>query len=85
MISVPIGNTISITVTDLDIEAHSGCRYDYVLIRDGYNNSAAPISRLCGANRPGRVIKSTGNFLYVSFVSDATINGRGFEFRYTSG
>jgi len=85
VISVPIGNTISITVTDLDIEAHSGCRYDYVLIRDGYNNSAAPISRLCGANRPGRVIKSTGNFLYVSFVSDATINGRGFEFRYTSG
>ena len=85
IITVADGNIITFNVTDLDIEASTTCRYDNVLIRDGYNNSAAQIVRLCGTNRPVTLFKSTGNRLYVSFSSDATVNGRGFELRYTSG
>ena len=85
VITVPTGNTIVVNVNDLDIEASSGCRYDHVLIRDGYNNSAPQIARLCNTNIPGRPIKSAGNTLYISFRSDGSINGRGFELRYTSG
>lgn len=85
IIRVQAGNTITANITDLDIESGVGCRYDNVLIRDGYNNSAAQIARLCGSSRPSTLIKSTGNVLYVQFSSDATINGRGFELQYTSG
>ena len=85
VISVPIGYTISVSVTHLNLESHSGCLFDYVLIRDGRNSSAAQIARLCGTVRPTRVIRSTGNVLFVSFVSDGSITGGGFELHYTSG
>ena len=84
-IRVPIGNTITVNFTVLDIESSSGCRYDNVLVRDGYNDSAAQIVRLCGASRPTTVFKSTGHTLYIAFTSDTSINGRGFELQYTSG
>ena len=85
IITVAVGNTITLNVTDLNIETSTSCRYDHVEVRDGANSSAAFVTRLCGSTRPTSMIKSTKNVLYVRFRSDASISGRGFEFRYTSG
>ena len=85
MINVAVGNIISVNVTDLQIETSTACRYDNVALRDGTNSSAALITRLCGSARPTTLFKTTNNVLYVVFTSDASISGRGFELRYTSG
>eukprot|EP00795_Rhopilema_esculentum_P014104 gene14104-5092_t len=85
VINVAVGNIISVNVTDLQIETSTACRYDNVALRDGTNSSAALITRLCGSARPSTLFKTTNNVLYVVFTSDASISGRGFELRYTSG
>ena len=83
VISVPIGNIISISVIDLNIE--DGCYNAYIDIRDGDSISAPQIARLCGSRKPREALTSTSNFLYVSFVSYSYGTGRGFELYYTSG
>ena len=85
VISVPIGNIISISVRDLRLEDSGSCIYDYLIIRDGNSSSATQIARLCGKKRPRMRFTSSSNFLYVSFVSNSSVTGRGFELYYTSG
>ena len=81
VISVPNGNIISISLKDLRLEDSDSCIHDYLIIRDGKRSSA----RLCGKKRPGMTFTSNSNVLYVLFVSDSSVSGRGFELYYTSG
>ena len=85
VISVPTGNIISISVRDLRLEDSDSCKYDYLSIRDGNSSSATQLARLCGKKRPRMTFTSSRNVLYVAFVSDSSVTGRGFELYYTSG
>lgn len=68
----------------LQIETHDKCVYDYLEIRDGHEKTSPEIGRYCGYKIP-EDIKSTGNKLYVKFVSDGSVQKAGFAATFVKG
>ena len=66
------------------IENHDNCVYDYIEIRDGGDATAQKFGSFCGYKMPDD-IKSTGNQLYVKFVSDGSVQKAGFAASFTNG
>ncbi len=64
-----------------DLEGGQGCRYDYIEIFDGERRNDNVIGKYCGTDKPVGII-STGNALYVEFVSDSTTVRPGFLARW---
>ena len=58
--------------------------YDYIEIRDGGDSNAQQIDLLCGDKKPDDII-STGNQLYVKFVSDFSEQQAGFAASFAQG
>uniref|UniRef100_UPI00358F0658 procollagen C-endopeptidase enhancer 2 n=1 Tax=Myxine glutinosa TaxID=7769 RepID=UPI00358F0658 len=73
---------IELRFDKFDLEEDLYCRYDYMSIFDGKSDSAQRISKLCGSEVP-RTIRSTGNQLFVQFVSDLTVTADGFLAKYS--
>ncbi|XP_031795774.1 cubilin [Sarcophilus harrisii] len=85
-IIAPINKIINLTFTTFSLESSSfyrGCIYDYVKIYDGYNENANLVGTFCGSIPPAPFI-SKGNFLTVKFVSDVSVEKRGFNATYTT-
>ncbi|XP_038652379.1 cubilin [Scyliorhinus canicula] len=76
-ITVAASHTVHVRILELDIDAIHRCRYDKLMFFDGPNVHARLIGRYCGFELPPAV-SSTGSTLTVQFISDATINGKGF-------
>lgn len=57
------------------------CRYDYVEVRDGVDENGQLVGKYCGKIAPSPVV-SSGNQLYIKFVSDYETHGAGFSIRY---
>lgn len=57
------------------------CRYDYVEVRDGVDESGQLVGKYCGKIAPSPVV-SSGNQLFIKFVSDYETHGAGFSIRY---
>ena len=72
------GQRVAIDFVDFNIESHSSCLYDYLMVRDGDINSNLIGSKLCGTNIPGR-IESTGNAMTLQFHSDSSVVRPGFK------
>lgn len=78
------GSTIQIVISDLDMEEHSECRYDYLEIFDGRDASGVSFGRFCSAaNYPLR-IDTVGNDAFIRMKTDVTNQGRGFSLRYNT-
>jgi len=58
------------------------CDYDYLEIRDGDQGYSPLINKFCGSNFPP-IITSSGESLWLRFVSDGTIEYNGFRAVYT--
>ncbi|XP_053408750.1 cubilin-like isoform X2 [Mercenaria mercenaria] len=71
-------DTISLTFTNMDLEGHADCQYDYIEVRDGSNQNAPLMGRYCGDAMPVP-LTTTQNVLYVRFVSDASVTRAGFR------
>uniref|UniRef100_A0A3Q2CYT2 CUB domain-containing protein n=1 Tax=Cyprinodon variegatus TaxID=28743 RepID=A0A3Q2CYT2_CYPVA len=76
VISVEVSHRVLLNFTDLDIEYHTNCTWDYVEIHDGSSASFPLLSRVCGSSTP-QPITSTTNTIYVRFRSDSSSNHRG--------
>lgn len=72
---------LEISFAAFELEADSSCRYDYLEIFDGPSSTSTRITRLCGNSLPGS-IKSSTSKLYFRFVTDASVNGRGFKINW---
>uniref|UniRef100_A0A669DMY6 Neuropilin n=1 Tax=Oreochromis niloticus TaxID=8128 RepID=A0A669DMY6_ORENI len=57
------------------------CKYDYVEVRDGTDESGQLVGKYCGKIAPSPVV-SSGNQLFIKFVSDYETHGAGFSIRY---
>lgn len=68
----------------LQIESHDDCVYDYLEIRDGPDPTSKELGRFCGYKIPEDV-KSSGNTLYVKFVSDGSVQKLGFAASFVKG
>ncbi|CAL8142101.1 unnamed protein product [Orchesella dallaii] len=79
------GKVFNITFTNFHLEGGSSCSYDYLDIRDGADTSAPLIGKYCGEELPrgGNVI-STHNTLHLTFKSDHSVVGLGFELFWNS-
>lgn len=79
-ISVAAGSLVQIIITDLDLEQHDKCRYDFIEIYDGINHRTNK-RRYCGTSYP-RIIQSKSNQMTIRFRSDLTNSARGFYLKY---
>ncbi|KAM6953504.1 cubilin [Aplochiton taeniatus] len=82
VISVEPGHRVLFNFTDLEIENHSNCSFDYVAIYDGPGMSSAMLAHVCGSALPA-AITSSQNTIYVRFRSDVSSNRRGFSARFS--
>ncbi|KAF7648099.1 hypothetical protein LDENG_00162070 [Lucifuga dentata] len=82
IISVDPSHRVLFNFSDLDIEPHSSCSWDYVAIHDGPSLNAPLLAQVCGTTPPPS-ITSTQNTIYVRFRSDSSFSHRGFSARFS--
>ncbi|NXY67496.1 CUBN protein, partial [Glareola pratincola] len=75
------GSTVEFNILALDIESHSSCNYDKLIIQDGDTSLSPVLATLCGREPPGP-IRSTGEVMFIHFMSDASVIGAGFNASY---
>ncbi|XP_072240945.1 dorsal-ventral patterning tolloid-like protein 1 isoform X1 [Leuresthes tenuis] len=72
------GHRVKITFIEFEIEQHQECAYDHLEAFDGDSDTAAILSRLCGSKIPEPLV-SSGNKMYLRFISDASVQRKGFQ------
>lgn len=82
-ISVNEGSTIEIIFTDLDMESHADCKYDYLEIFDGSEASAMSFGKFCSADKHPMHLETTGNHALIRMNTDDSQAGRGFFLKYS--
>lgn len=70
--------------SEFEIEQHQECAYDHLEAFDGDSDTAAILGRLCGNKVPEPLV-STGNKMYLRFISDASVQRKGFQATHSTG
>ncbi|NWJ10441.1 BMP1 protein, partial [Crypturellus undulatus] len=78
------GHRVRLSFTALDIEAQQECAYDHLEVFDGPDAQAPALGRFCGAKEPAPLL-SSGNRLFLKFVSDSSVQKKGFEAAHGTG
>ena len=60
------------------------CTYDRLEVFDGDDTNGRQLGRLCGSGLPNPIV-STGNRLYMTFYTDASVQRKGFDITHTTG
>ncbi|XP_061196173.1 dorsal-ventral patterning tolloid-like protein 1 [Saccostrea echinata] len=79
-IHAPVGKVIRLTSTYFNLEADDSCSYDYLNVYDGSNTNAKLLGEFCGHRSINLV--SSGQNLYLEFITDDSDVFRGFELSY---
>ncbi len=77
-----LGKRLQLVFATFQLETHPNCSYDYVEVRDGLEDSAPVLEKLCNTTVPAPVI-SSGPYLTVRFHSDDSSSDQGFLITYT--
>ncbi|XP_064472120.1 cubilin-like [Ornithodoros turicata] len=80
-IRVPLNERVELRFEDFELESGRSCRWDYVEIFDGPDDSSELKGRFCGSTGPQH-IKSSGSRMFVRFKSDGSNAHRGFNAVY---
>lgn len=83
-IVAPLGKSITLDWMDFDVEGNTypECNYDRVEVYDGVPDDANSLGRYCGHVMPPQAI-SKMNLMTLKFVSDVSIEGRGWRGNYS--
>lgn len=82
IINAPLGNKINLTFSHFDIEQSHDCRFDYVLIMEGDNDTPnTELGRFCGMNLPPK-ITSMQHQVFVTFITDENVASNGFRLEW---
>ncbi|CAH2252933.1 adhesion G- coupled receptor G6 isoform X1 [Pelobates cultripes] len=76
-IRAPTGFIIQVTFVDFEIEEAQNCMYDSLSINNGETTS-----KFCGITAKGLSFSSIGNEMIITFVSDFSIQKKGFSLTY---
>ncbi|CAL1537018.1 unnamed protein product [Lymnaea stagnalis] len=76
-ITVKPGYTIALTFESFELENDLNCTFDYLEIRERSTETDSLLGKYCGFSDP-KDIQSTGNQVFIKFVSDSAIQKRGF-------
>ncbi|XP_076873437.1 adhesion G-protein coupled receptor G6 isoform X3 [Brachyhypopomus gauderio] len=74
----PVGFVVQITFLDFELEEAQGCIYDRVVVNTGAGSSV----QFCGLTANGLTLNSSGNVMVVSFISDFSVQKKGFSISY---
>ncbi|XP_060155630.1 tolloid-like protein 1 isoform X4 [Globicephala melas] len=77
-ISATPGHRIKLIFSEFEIEQHQECAYDHLEVFDGETEKSPILGRLCGNKIPEPLV-ATGNKMFVRFVSDASVQRKGFQ------
>uniref|UniRef100_A0A5F9DTE1 Metalloendopeptidase n=1 Tax=Oryctolagus cuniculus TaxID=9986 RepID=A0A5F9DTE1_RABIT len=77
-ISATPGHRIKLAFSEFEIEQHQECAYDHLEVFDGETEKSPILGRLCGNRIPDPLV-ATGNKMFVRFVSDASVQRKGFQ------
>ncbi|XP_015795561.2 cubilin-like, partial [Tetranychus urticae] len=80
-IIAPENNQLQIKFTDINIEFHNSCTFDYIEIYNGLDTSAPLIGKYCGNKLPPSII-SHSNTVTIQFITDSGVSGHGFKLTY---
>ncbi|XP_077124414.1 cubilin [Ranitomeya variabilis] len=83
-ITVPEGKRVTLTIHDLQLQDHQSCTNDYVAVYNGYRHQSPLLAKLCGNIAPDTIIRSSGNTMKVSFITDGSVSSGGFQATFTS-
>ncbi|MEQ2167718.1 hypothetical protein GOODEAATRI_006965, partial [Goodea atripinnis] len=72
-LQAPAGFIIQLSFLDFELEEAQDCMYDWVMVNTGNTES-----KFCGLTASGLTLNSTRNVMEISFVSDFTIQKKGF-------
>lgn len=81
-ITVSKGSLIQLNFTDLEME-NEDCNYDHIEIFDGRSSAAKSIGKFCTPNLVP--ILSTSNEIFIRMKSDYSLQGRGFDLKFSTG
>uniref|UniRef100_A0A670J3I9 Tolloid like 1 n=1 Tax=Podarcis muralis TaxID=64176 RepID=A0A670J3I9_PODMU len=82
-ISATPGHRIKIVFNEFEIEQHQECAYDHLEVFDGETEKSPILGRLCGSKIPDPLV-ATGNKMFLRFVSDASVQRKGFQATHTT-
>ncbi|XP_020563357.1 bone morphogenetic protein 1 isoform X2 [Oryzias latipes] len=80
-LSTTPGHRIKIVFNEVDMETHLECAYDHLEIFDGKDDRTPTLGRFCGTKKPAAVVSSS-NKMFLRFLSDNSVQKRGFETSY---
>ncbi|XP_043479110.1 cubilin-like isoform X2 [Leptopilina heterotoma] len=83
LIEVDYVHSIQLTFDEVLTEKGSNCDFDLVDIYSGGNDKAPKLGELCHSTKPV-TFTSSGNKIYVRFISDGSTANKGFQARYES-
>ncbi|XP_006859879.1 PREDICTED: procollagen C-endopeptidase enhancer 1 [Chrysochloris asiatica] len=81
-VTVPKGQTVSLSFRVFDLELHPACRYDALEVFAGSGTSGKRLGRFCGTFRPPPVV-APGNQVTLKMTADEGTGGRGFLLWYS--
>ena len=82
-ISVANGFRVQLNFSEIDLEQHNSCNYDYVRIYNGPDETAPMLGEYCDRHAPSS-LTSASNAVLIVFRSDSSNTQRGFKADYTS-
>ncbi|KAK3736523.1 hypothetical protein QZH41_009404, partial [Actinostola sp. cb2023] len=85
-IQVPQDYKIRLEFSNFNLEADSGCRFDYLIVYDGPSVASSELGRLCGNDGSSRInsMDSSTNEMTVVFNSDTSVTAGGFQAYWTA-
>lgn len=81
-IKATLGKRLQLVFATFKLETHPNCSYDYLEVRDGLEDSAPILEKLCNTTVPAPVT-SSGPYASVRFHSDDSSADQGFLITYT--
>ena len=82
IIDLPAYKSIELKFDEIDIEESPNCVKDRVTILNGKGEDALPLGSYCGNKLPPTKIQSSTEIVTIQFVSDGTVNNKGFSLQY---
>ncbi|RZC32589.1 cubilin, partial [Asbolus verrucosus] len=82
-IQVDYGSHVEITFPKMELEQTHICSLDYIKLFNGEDDTYPEIANICYQSKP-ITLRSSGNFMFVKFKADSSVQGLGFQANYTS-
>ncbi|XP_023314262.1 cubilin homolog isoform X1 [Trichogramma pretiosum] len=74
---------VTLNVSSFELETSQNCNYDYLEIRSGSQGNSPLLGKYCGSQIPSEITSMT-NQMYIKFVSDTSLQDKGFEIHWHS-